>query len=166
MEDNQKMSKAFEFALHALDIYRKVMVLVVFWSFWAIFFSKLEPTFIGNILLSAVAFGLAVMPLLVDFNESHATNPLWTGHARFHLVWQVLALTITGIIIILLLWVFPSFSNLLIIFMEDRDKEKDIPNLKFNSDNIPDDYQLLFQKLKIIKEIINLLEKNLFEKER
>ena len=41
MEDNQKMSKAFEFALHALDIYRKVMVLVVFWSFWAIFFSKL-----------------------------------------------------------------------------------------------------------------------------
>ena len=78
MEDNQKMSKAFEFALHALDIYRKVMVLVVFWSFWAIFFSKLEPTFIVNILLSAVAFGLAVMPLLVDFNESHATNPLWT----------------------------------------------------------------------------------------
>ena len=114
MEDNQKMSKAFEFALYALDIYRKVMVLVVFWSFWAIFFSKLEPTFIGNILLSAVAFGLAVMPLLVDFNESHATNPLWTGHARFHLVWQVLALTVTGIIIILLLWVFPSFSNLLI----------------------------------------------------
>ena len=50
--------------------------------------------------------------------------------------------------------------------MENRDKEKEIPNLKFNSDNIPDDYQLLFQKLKIIKEIINLLEKNLFEKER
>ena len=53
MEDNQKMSKAFEFALYALDIYRKVMVLVVFWSFWAIFFSTLEPTFIANILLSA-----------------------------------------------------------------------------------------------------------------
>ena len=80
MENKQEMSKAFEFALYALDIYRKVMVLVVFWSFWAIFFSKLELTFIGNILLSAVAFGIAIMPLLVDFNESHATNPVSYTH--------------------------------------------------------------------------------------
>ena len=52
MENKQQMSKAFEFALNALDVYRKVMVLVVLWSFWAIFLSKLESTFIGNILLS------------------------------------------------------------------------------------------------------------------
>ena len=31
MEDNQKMRKAIEFALYALDIYRKGMVVVVFW---------------------------------------------------------------------------------------------------------------------------------------
>ena len=32
MENKQEMSKAFEFALYALEIYRKVMVLVVLWS--------------------------------------------------------------------------------------------------------------------------------------
>ena len=50
--------------------------------------------------------------------------------------------------------------------MENRDKEKDIANLEFNKDNIPEDYKLLLQKLKIIKEIINVLEKNFLEKER
>ena len=116
MEDKQKMSKAFEFALYALDIYRKVMVLVVFWSFWAIFFSTLEPTFIANILLSAVAFGLAVMPLLVDFNESHATNPLWTGHARFHLVWQVNAMILSSLLSLYLLWITDDSLSLGLVY--------------------------------------------------
>lgn len=26
----------------------------------------------------------------VSINRTHATNPLWPGHARFHLVWQTL----------------------------------------------------------------------------
>ena len=114
MNENQQMSKAFIFSLKALEIYRKFMILVAIWSLWAIFFSDLEFMFIGKILFSFIAFGLAFMPLLVDFNESHATNPLWTGHARFHLVWQVTALTMTGLIVILLLWVFPSLSNTII----------------------------------------------------
>ena len=114
MIENQQMSKAFIFSLKALEVYRKFMILVAIWSLWAIFFSDLEFMFIGKILFSFIAFGLAFMPLLVDFNESHATNPLWTGHARFHLVWQVTALTTTGLIVILLLWVFPSLSNTII----------------------------------------------------
>jgi hypothetical protein len=24
-----------------------------------------------------------------DFNKTHATHPLWIGHARFHVVWQI-----------------------------------------------------------------------------
>jgi len=33
--------------------------------------------------------GLAT--LAVDLNRTHATNPLWTRHARFHLVWQAIS---------------------------------------------------------------------------
>ena len=27
--------------------------------------------------------------ILVDFNRTHASNPRWTGHARFHAVWKI-----------------------------------------------------------------------------
>ena len=114
MNENQKMSRAFSFSLKALDTYRKFMGIVTLWSLWALIFTSLEAIFIGKILLSFVAFGLSFMPLLVDFNESHATNPLWTGHARFHLVWQVTSLTATGLIVFILLWIYPSFMNTLI----------------------------------------------------
>jgi hypothetical protein len=29
--------------------------------------------------------------LLIDLNRTHATNPLWPKHARFHLVWQAMS---------------------------------------------------------------------------
>ena len=114
MLKNQERSGAFNFALKAIDLYGKFMGFVILWSFWAVFFSGLESILIGKIIFSFIAIGLSFMPLLVDFNESHATNPLWTGHARFHLVWQVCALIFTGFSVLILLWIFPSFNNLLI----------------------------------------------------
>ena len=50
--------------------------------------------------------------------------------------------------------------------MDNKDQGKDISNLEFNRDNVPNDYKFLVQKLKSIKEFIILLEKNFFEKER
>ena len=29
--------------------------------------------------------------LAIDLNRTHATNPLWPRHARFHLVWQTVS---------------------------------------------------------------------------
>ena len=43
--------------------------------------------------------------------------------------------------------------------------QKDISNFEYNKGNCPKDYKFLVQKLKSIKEIIGILEKNLLEKE-
>lgn len=36
--------------------------------------------------LLCVAQGLATV--VIDLSRTHASNPLWLGHARFHVVWQ------------------------------------------------------------------------------
>ena len=114
MLENQKRSKLFAFSLQAQDAFGKAMGLTILWSIWALFFSNIDSIFIANVILSALCLGLALIAPLIDFNESHATNPLWTGHARFHLVWQVNALAASGILVLVLLWVIPSAMNLLI----------------------------------------------------
>ncbi len=43
--------------------------------------------------------------------------------------------------------------------------QKDISNMEFNKAKLPNDYQLLVEKLKSIKDKINLLEKDFLEKE-
>ena len=68
-------------------------------------------------MLTFISIGFGTITPLIDFNESHATNPLWTGHARFHLVWQVNAMIITALLSIALLWLFYSFSNHLIVIL-------------------------------------------------
>src|SRR5262249_5502164 len=46
----------------------------------------------------------ALAPLIADLNSTHATNPLWTPHARFHVVWQVLSYSGFGLIALGLIW--------------------------------------------------------------
>ena len=43
--------------------------------------------------------------------------------------------------------------------------QKDISNLEYNKGNFSNDYKFLVQKLKSIKKIIDILEKNLLKKE-
>lgn len=43
---------------------------------------------IARALLAFLCACQGIATLLIDLNRTHATNPEWTGHARFHLVWQ------------------------------------------------------------------------------
>ena len=116
MMNPEERSFPFNFALKVQELSGMIIGLAFLWSIWAIMFSQLEYIFISKILISLIFLGFGLVAPLIDFNESHATNPLWTGHARFHLVWQVSAMILTSIIAFLLLWFFESFISLIIVF--------------------------------------------------
>ena len=59
---------------------------------------------IARVLLTLVTLGYSLVPVLADFNKTHATNPLWTPHARFHVVWQVSSYCGIGLIALFLIW--------------------------------------------------------------
>ena len=44
---------------------------------------------VARILFTVMTAGYAIATIFADFNAKHATNPKWTGHARFHVVWQI-----------------------------------------------------------------------------
>ena len=59
---------------------------------------------IARILLTLVTLGYALATVLADFNKTHATNPKWTPHARFHVVWQISSYVGFGILALALTW--------------------------------------------------------------
>lgn len=46
---------------------------------------------IARDLLAVLCGSRGMATLVIDLNRTHATNPDWTCHARFHLVWQAAA---------------------------------------------------------------------------
>ena len=64
-----------------------------------------DSNIFARVLLTIVTAGYAVAPLIADLNSTHATNPLWTPHARFHVVWQVLSYAGFGLIALGLIWI-------------------------------------------------------------
>ena len=59
---------------------------------------------LARAILTALAAGQGVAPLIIDLNRTHATNPLWLGHARFHVVSQTFAETMAGAVEVALIW--------------------------------------------------------------
>ena len=59
---------------------------------------------LARILLSIATLGYGFITIKADFNATHATNPLWTPHARFHVVWQVLSYFGVALIALGLIW--------------------------------------------------------------
>jgi hypothetical protein len=58
----------------------------------------------AKLLLTIVTLGYSAIPSLFDFNNTHATNPSWTGHARYHVVWQVISYDLIAIMAMVLIW--------------------------------------------------------------
>jgi hypothetical protein len=58
----------------------------------------------ARILLTLAVLGYSLGTLKADINKTHATNPAWTGHARFHVVWQILSYSGVGLIALYLIW--------------------------------------------------------------
>ena len=83
MFDPDQRSRAFNLALRAQEIFGLIIGIFVFWSIWAVFFSDIEYVYISKVLVTLISIGFALITPLIDFNESHATNPLWTGQQDF-----------------------------------------------------------------------------------
>jgi hypothetical protein len=58
----------------------------------------------AKILLTVVTLGYSLIPALADFNTTHATNPKWLPHARYHVVWQVMSYICMALIALYLIW--------------------------------------------------------------
>src|SRR4051795_2977157 len=63
-----------------------------------------DGNLLARVLLTLATIGYGVITVKADFNPTHATNPLWTPHARFHVVWQVLSYCGVGLIALWLIW--------------------------------------------------------------
>lgn len=66
--------------------------------------SVFDVNLIARILLTLATLGYAAVTIKADFNKTHATNPAWTPHARFHVVWQILSYSGIGLIALGLIW--------------------------------------------------------------
>ena len=64
----------------------------------------IDRILIVRILFTLMTAGWAVLTIIADFNKTHATNPKWTPHARFHVVWQISSYIGLGLIAFALIW--------------------------------------------------------------
>ena len=60
---------------------------------------------VARIFLTLTVLGYALVTIKADFNRTHATNPKWTPHARFHVVWQILSYSGIGLVALYLIWI-------------------------------------------------------------
>ncbi|QII03680.1 hypothetical protein BH92_26835 (plasmid) [Rhodococcoides fascians A21d2] len=58
-----------------------------------------------QILVTVGVLSFAAVASAADLNRTHATNPRWVAHARFHVVWQVFTHIGIGVLALVLTWV-------------------------------------------------------------
>jgi len=63
-----------------------------------------DHIFVARVLFTLMTAGWAILTVVADFNKTHATNPAWTPHARFHVVWQISSYVGFGLLAFALIW--------------------------------------------------------------
>jgi hypothetical protein len=63
-----------------------------------------DHRFAAGVLLTGLCGIQGLATLAIDLHRSHATNPSWPGHARFHVVWQSMNVALLSVIEIGLIW--------------------------------------------------------------
>jgi uncharacterized protein DUF6640 len=63
-----------------------------------------DHIFLARLLFTLTTLGYAFATIVADFNRTHATNPKWTPHARFHVVWQICSYAGFGLLALALIW--------------------------------------------------------------
>jgi len=66
---------------------------------------------IARCLLALLCGTQGVATLAIDLNRSHASNPHWPGHARFHLVWQVISYALLSLVEVALILVAGAYRE-------------------------------------------------------
>jgi hypothetical protein len=59
---------------------------------------------LAEVALTFLCVVQAIATVAIDLNRTHATNPLWPGHARFHLVWQSSTVVLLSVVGLFLIW--------------------------------------------------------------
>ena len=63
-----------------------------------------DGNLIARILATLATIGYSAITIMADFNNTHASNPKWTPHARFHVVWQISSYVGFGLLACALIW--------------------------------------------------------------
>jgi hypothetical protein len=63
-----------------------------------------DGNLVARFLTTLATVGYSVVTVLADFNKTHASNPKWTPHARFHVVWQISSYSGFALLALGLIW--------------------------------------------------------------
>jgi 4-hydroxybenzoate polyprenyltransferase len=99
--DLRRMNAAF-FTMNGLisAVFFVFIAADILWRRWQV----TDYQLVARILLSVICASQGLGTLIIDLNRTHATNPRWAQHARFHLVWQTITVFILSAIEVAIVW--------------------------------------------------------------